>query len=354
MLTLNGEQVIPLSKLVKEFCLKQGNMKETAVFQQLVYARWAWKELFRKYIWELKNKVLEVDCTNHTIKLPSDCERLVNIYVIDNQRKLQPLTCDPGISTVEINCIVPKCSCGNCSGNGTLCAAAEAGVTYTTEDVIIQDQTYLLETWVRYNGNGAIQQQQKIPVLDSQTNTVGYTTEISTLCNIEVTDKGCIRPTPSNMQLLNSYCGCNYYPEQTVGYARGWLRTEGLIPQPYNYYGYWNVNANDSSTIHIYRNDNGINTNNDSPQRNVINKVIITYQTNGEIPGDEILIPQYAQMAIDAGMMWQQKFYNNRASIADKDFAKREWQAARLDVNKHLNPIRMEDLAKLQSQLRQW
>ena len=30
----------------------------------------------------------DVDCKDHTIKLPSDCERMMNIYVLDNQRKL--------------------------------------------------------------------------------------------------------------------------------------------------------------------------------------------------------------------------------------------------------------------------
>lgn len=355
MLTQHGVEVIPLSKIVKEFCLKQGNMKETAVFQQLVYARWAWKELFRKYIWQIKNQVLQVDCNNHTICLPDDCERLINIYVIDNQRKLQPLTCDPGISTVEINCIVPHCSCTNCNGQGTLCAAAEAGITYTTEQINIQGTNYTKETWVRYNGNGAVQQQTKTPALNSANSSIEYVTDITTLCNIEVTDKGCIKPTPSNMELLNSYCGCNAFTPETTGYNRPWCRTApGLIPQPYNNYGYWNVNAANPSTIHIFRNDNGYNANVLSPERNVINQVIISYQTNGETPGDEILVPQYAQMAMEMGIMWQQRLFNPRASMGEKDYAKLQWGAARLDVNKHLNPIRMEDVAKLQTQMRRW
>lgn len=355
MLYLHGEEVIPLSKLVKEFCLKQGNMKETAVFQQLVYARWAWKELFRKYIWAIKNQVLEVDCKNNTIQLPVDCERLINIYVIDRDHKLQPLTCDPGINTVEIKCIKMNCSCNNCNGNDTLCAAAESGVTYTTENVIIQGAAYLLQTWVRYNGNGGIQKQQSIPTYNASSGTIVYNTEITTLCNIEVTEKGCIKPTPENMYLLNTYCGCNAYPPERSGYYNGWRGRNQLIPQPYNYYGYWNVNAADPSIIHIFRQDTGINPNNfNEPYRNTLCKVIVAYQTNGETPGDEIMVPQYAQLAMDSGIMWQQKFYNNRASIADKNFAKMEWQAARLDVNKHLNPIRIEDIEKLQTQPRRW
>lgn len=357
MLTLNGVEVIPLSKIVKELCLKQGNLKETGSFQQLVYARWAWKELFRKYIWQIRNQVLTVDCDTHTIQLPPDCERLINIYVIDRQGKLEPLTCDPGLNTVEIKCIVPPCSCTQCKGEGTLCAAAEAGVTYTTETVTIQDVDYTMQVWVRYNGNGAIQRQRLVPTLNSATNTVVISDQIETICNIETTEKGCIKPTPSNMEALRSFCGCATFPETQTGRRHSWYNNRtGLVPQPYNYYGYWNVNAADSSLIHIFRYDRtlgNIPKNLPNPD-NVINKVIVSYQTNGEVPGDEIMVPQYAQMAMDAGIMWQQKFFNTRMGANEKEYAKQQFMAARLDLNKHLNPIRMEDIAKLQTQLRRW
>lgn len=349
MLTLYGEQVIPLSKLVKDFCLKQGNLKETAVFQQLVYARWAWKELFRLSIWEIKNVVLDLNCRDQTIVLPNDCERMMNIYVLDRERKLQPLTCDPGISTVEINCIKPNCSCSNCNGEGTLCAAAESGISYTTETVLIQGNPYTLSTWTRYGGSGAVQQEQSIPTLNANDNTVTYTTEISTLCNVEVTDKGCIKSTPENMELLRTHCGCDTFPERSCGFRRNWYH-HGLIPQPWNYYGYWNVNAADRSIIHIFRHDNGRNHN----HGNDINKVIVSYQTNGETSGEEILIPEYAQFAVEMGMLWQQKLYNPRAGNGDKEFAESKWLGAKTLVNKHLNPIRLDDLAKLQSQPRRW
>ncbi len=349
MLRLYGEQVIPLSKLVKEFCLKQGNMKETAVFQQLVYARWAWKELFRKSIWEIKNQVIEIDCKNNTFHIPSDCERIVNISVIDCNKIIQPLTCDPGISTVEIKCIKPKCSCNKCNGENTLCASIDA-VSYTTEEIIIQGNPYTLQTWTRYN-NGAIQQEQIIPTLNATTNAVENVTTISTICNVEVTEEGCIKPTTGNMELLRTHCGCGNFPAENCGVDYGWHRYENLIPQPYNYFGYWNVNAADRSIIHIFRHENGHRPRH---ERDRIEKVIVSYQTNGETTDQEIMIPQYAQFAIDMGIMWQQKLFNPRAGQGDKEFAKNEWRAACRKVNQHLNPIRMEDIAKLQTQLRRW
>lgn len=349
-----GEEVIPLSKLVKEFCLKQGNMKETAVFQQLVYARWAWKELFRRNIWGIKNAVINVDCKKHTFCLPEDCERLINISVKDHSGKIQPLTCDPSLSTVEILCVKPACSCPNCKGNDTLCGLIDT-VSYTTEMVTIQGQEYPLQTWTRYNGNGAIQIQQSIPSLQAGTSQVIYTTEISTVCNVEVTEEGCIRATDSNMELFRTYCGCGNIPDQKCGipFNRFW-RSVDLIPQPYNYFGYWNYNAEDRNIIHIFRHENGNVRHHDHNRHEGIYQVIVSYQTNGDTTGEEILVPQYAQHAMDAGMIWQQIFFNNRASSGNKQFAWEQWLGAKVLVNRHLNPIRLEILEKLQTELKRW
>lgn len=349
MLLLYGEEVIPLSKIVKELALKQGNMKETAVFQQLVYARWAWKDIFRKYIWSIKNQVCQLD-HNHTFRKPEDCERIVNISVVDRYGKIQPLDCDPGLNTVAISCIKAKCSCPNCHGDNTLCAAAENAITYTTETVVIQGVDYTLQTWVRYSGGG-IQQEQKIPVWNAATNSVVYNTEYTTLCNIEVTDKGCIKATPANMELLRTYCGADHNP----GLFPFWYQQNNLIPVPYNYYGYWNVNAADPNIIHVFRHDRQPMGHHVPPtERDAICKVIVSYQTSGETSGDEIMVPQYAQLAIDTGIMWQQKLYNPRESVNNKQFYKNEYNAAKLDLNKFLNPIRLELVAKLQTQMRRW
>ncbi len=351
MLRLNGVEVVPLSKVVKEFALKQGNMKEMAVFQQLVYARWAYKELFRRNLWSIRNAVLHVDCRTHTITLPEDCERVVNISVIDHMGKLQPLTCDPSISTVKIDCVKPGCSCTNCRGHGTLCGAVDS-VSYTTEDVDIQGTVYVKKTWTRYDGNGAIQRQEEIPTFNTSDSTVTYTTTITTICNVEITDKGCIKATDTNMQLLRTWCGCGNFPDHECGVGFNWLwRSNDLIPQPYNYYGYWNTNAEESNIIHIFRHENALHR---LHERNGIYKIILSYQTNGETPGEEILVPEFAVFALQMGIMWQQKLFNPRASSIDKKEAKIEWLASRVLVNKHLNPIRLEVLAKLQTNLRRW
>ena len=350
MLTLYGEEVIPLSKIVKELALKQGNMKETDVFKQLVYARWVWKDIFRKYIWAIKNQVLCLDPVSHTFVKPSDCERIINISVVDFSSKIQPLTCDPGLNTAAISCIAQKCSCNTCHGDNTLCGAAENAISYTTEMVTIHDVDYIKQTWTRYS-NGAVQQEMKIPTWDEATGTVVENTEYVTLCNVEVTDKGCIKPTAANMELLRTYCGADNNPF----IYPWWYEQNNLVPVPYNYYGYWNVNAADGNIIHVFRRDHKpVHHVLPAQGRDNICKVIVSYQTSGETPGDEIMVPQYAQMAMDTGIMWQQKLYNPRAPMGEKQFHKNEYNAAKLDLNKFLNPIRLEVVAKLQTVLRRW
>ncbi len=355
MLTVYGEEVIPLSQLVKELCLKQGNLKQTSIFKQLVYARWAWKELFKKNIWSTKNVVLKVDCTKHTITIPEDCERIINISVKDCFGKIQPLTCDPNLSTVQMDCVTPNCTCTRCEGRGTLCGAIDS-VAYTTEMVEIQGEEYEMQIWTRYDGNGAIQTEKRIPTLDSTNNTIVYTQEIRTVCNVEVSSTGCVLATASNMDLLRTWCGCGNFPDDQTGipYNRYWT-SKNLIPQPYNYFGYWNVNAEDKSIIHIYRYESGLNWWGEvNGVQNGIYQVILSYQTNGETSGEEILVPQYAQEAMDMGIIWQQFRYNNRSSRHDKQFAKEQWDGARVKVNKWLNPIRLEVMTKLQTELQRW
>lgn len=349
ILRLYGEQVIPLSKVVKEFCLKQGNLKETAVFQQLVYGRQIWKELYRKTMWLNRTAVICLNKEN-TFRLPEDCERLLNVSVRDCNGHIQPLTCDPSLNTINIICCKPKCSCDRCHGEDTLCAAVDS-VTYTTEMVTIQDVEYTMETWIRYD-NGAIQQQQKVPVLNASTNEVEYTTNITTICNVETTEKGCIKATTTNMDLLRRHCGCGNFAPENCGVFFDWRRINTrLIPQIYNYYGYWNVNAEDRNIVHVFRHDTTHHWHHDP---NKIQKVIVSYQTNGEIPGEEILVPEYAQFAIDMGIIWLQRLYNNRASATDKETSKNEWRAAKRGVNQHLNPIRMEIISKMQTNKPLW
>lgn len=361
MLRQYGVEVIPLSDIVRSLALKQGNTKSVYYIRNLTIAAEVYKELFRKTIWEIKTVVLNVCPRKGTITIPADCERLINISVIDKYHRIKPLSYNPNINTAEIRCQKNACSCTTCNGVDTLCGAVD-NITMTTETVEIQGEDYTLTTWLRYDGSGAIQKQQRIPTLDASTNTVVYQETVETICNIEVNSHGCILPTAPNIDAFTTYCGYGgVINNGWDGLRCGWQTNayRELVPASYNFFGQWNWNAACRDIIHIFhsrkRNCTFINEPdqcNDN-EENDITKVIVSYQTNGETPGEEMLIPQYAQFAVELGVIFRQKKYNPRDGDKDES-ALRAYRREVTSVNKHLNPIRIDDMIKLQTTPHPW
>jgi hypothetical protein len=366
MLRQYGQEVHYLSDYVRKFNLKQGNVKGIAFIRTMEFASMIWKLLFRKSIWEIKTQVLTVDRETNTITIPEGCERLINLSVIDKYGKLHPLTYNPDISTVNTLCQQNKCSCTTCGGVGTLCEAMD-NITAINEDVVINGETYQKTTYMRGDGC-TIQREEHVPAWDSATSEVVYVTNRQWVCDIEVSDKGCILPTAPNILALQTYCGYNGsclnngYNVNSSGYGYGGFVNpyRGVAPVSYNFFGYFNWDAASRSIIHIFRTSSNIYLNNRAKCEedcrgieNEIVKVIISYQTNGSTPGEEILIPEYCVMAMDAGILWQQAVFNSQ----DGDRSRKKeyyFNSQKMDLNKYLNPIRIDDVKKVQTNLRPW
>lgn len=355
----HGIAVMTLSDLVDDFCLAQGNMRESNYLQQVRNARWAWKELFRTTLWNIKKAVLCVDCEKHTIKLPDDCERVYNISVVDCRGKIHPLGFNSDWNTAQITCVKSKCSCNNCHGEDSLCAVIDS-ISAVVETVVIHGTNYTKTTLTRYDGSGAVQTQETIPVWDVDTDAVLYQTNVKTICNVEATTKGCIKATEANMSLLRDHCGCGNFLGDWNNLGQTWGNYNAyreLIPSPYNYYGEWNFNAADGQIVHIFGGRNHHFNHNDEQEsrwRSDVRQVIVEYLTNGETPDTEILVPEYAVECVQIGIVYRQKYLNMRVGEGDKVAAKMAWRAAKIDVAKYLNPMNMEVIAKLHTNARLW
>lgn len=346
-----GVAVMPLGRLVRNFCLEQGNMNEAMFIKNLKHAEWVWKELFRETLWSIKT--MATTLRDQTIRLPDDCERLINISVVDSFSRLHPLTLNTNINTAKIKCAHNSCSCNRCNGVDTLCATLD-NITMTTETIVIQGQDYTKTTWVRNAGGGDIQQVTSTPTLNSATDEVEYVTKQVTLCHVEVDSNGCIKATQPNIDLLIRYCGCG------TGAFNGGIGLFGwgnsvygeLIPAVYNYWGYYNFNAQDPNIVHIFRNECPEPTE-DSPAWGQIGTILVSYQTNGINPGQESLIPEYAYDAMTQGIIYRQRKLNVRDGDKDGVFYnmfRREKQR----VFRYLNPVNMELIEKLHTQKRLW
>ena len=299
-----GVEVMTLSDLVDDFCLAQGNFQERTILAQFRHARWSWKDLFRTTLWDVRKAVLNVDCKTGTIKLPNDCDRLLAISVVDCFGVLHPLGFNSDINTARITCVQSTCSCTKCGGQDTLCGAIDS-MRVETETVTIKGTDYTKTTSTRYDGSGAVQKEMKIPAWDESKGTVVYNTIVETLCNVEVNPKGCIAVTPTNIEKLKSYAGCGAFIDQWQSVGIGWTFNNPfreLTPTPYNYWGNFNFNAADKNIVHIFGGSATTHFGHTQLQENIwrnnIRQVVVDYQTNGETPDTEILVPEYGVEAV--------------------------------------------------------
>ncbi len=355
-----GVAVMTLSEMVDDFCLAQGNIQERAILAQYRHARWSWKDLFRTTLWNIRKAVLCVDCDTGTIRLPNDCDRLLAISVIDCFGKLHPLGFNSDWNTAQIACVKSSCSCNKCKGEDTLCGAIDS-IRVETETVNIRGVDYTQTTWTRYDGTGAVQKQMKIPAWEEASASVVYNVIVETICNVETTSSGCIAATNDNMVKLRDYCGCGTFLDQWNSLGIGWefnSKYRELAPTSYNYWGEFNFNAADPNIVHIFGGPGTLHYGHTQDQENTwrhnIRKVVLDYQTNGETPNTEILIPEYAVNAVQVGMVYQQKFLNPKVSEGDKLASEFAFNRAKLKVAKYLNPIHLEQIRAMQNLPRLW
>lgn len=359
----NGFAVMTLTDMVDDFCLAQGNLREAVITANYRHARWAWKDLFRTTLWEIRTAVLELNCRDHSFRIPSDCERIINISVMDCYGKLHPLGFNSDWNTAKIKCTKVQCSCGTCNGEGTLCAAVDSiSSVFTT--VVINDQDYTQTTLTRYNANGTISKETITPSWDVESSTVIFNTNSQVICNVETTESGCIKVTQANMDTLRTYCGCGNYLDEWGAWGYGWGEiplNRQLIPAPYNYWGEWNYNAADRTIIHIFGNArqgathfNNCNQQEEDQWRTSLSQVILQYQTNGEVPATEILVPEYAVEAVQVGMFWRQKRLHPRMGPGEREAARMDYEREKTKVAMYLNPITLDLLAKQQTNARLW
>lgn len=365
-LTQYGQAVMTLTDVVDDFCLAQNNIREAMILAMYRHGRWAWKDLFRTTMWNVKKVVLEVDHHSGTIVLPDDCEKVYNISVVDRFGRLHPLGFNTDLNTAVIKCLKVKCSCVNCHGENTLCAAIDS-ISTILSTVTINGHPYTQTVSTRYNQNGTISKETSSPSWDVESASVIFNTTIETICNVEITECGCIKVTQPNMETLRVNFGVGNYASQwnSLGFTWGNQSVyRELIPTPYNNWGQWNYNAQQPNIVHIFG-PRGVN--NSGPNRvatesnppgdqwvNNICQVIVEYLTNGETPGTEILVPEYAVNAMQVGMIYQMKFLNVRVGAQEKLDAKRAFKAEKMEVAKYLNPMSMDVLAKLQTNARLW
>lgn len=366
-----GAPVIPLSQVIDELHIAQGNVKHSHIASDFVHARWIWKKLFWNTLWQIQQKVIEVtdrhpedcgcnECRNQCtmdwpllpksepipnpiqkeytgrVKLPSDMVRLISISVMDKCGNQQPLAYNPYINTVDMSCPPVKCSCVNCGGNDTLCAVLDQ-LQVTTEDITINGTVYTKRTWIRKDERGDLLQVSNIPVLGTDGNTIVYIEQKEILCNLEVDENSCIKYTEPNRELLLNFCGC-YIPWVQFGRCNKDCRTQ--LTKYESRYGEYNWDAKAGNILHL--------------KHVKAERVIVAYQTSGEDLNDEILIPEIALEAMIAGIYWRQRWVSPAYSQVEKQESRFEFNRCKTELFKFLNPVKITDLMDIAGMSPKW
>jgi hypothetical protein len=327
---LYGVPVVSLSDVVMDFGDEQGNSGQKHFAKNLKHAHWAWKDLLWTTIFSMAHKSIEVK--EGKITLPNDLVRLIMIYVVDSCGKIQPINYGPSFNTVEVTCPPVSVSC-SCGGNDTLCAALDE-ISMVTEDVELNGDTYTKTIWTKKQGSDLVQIAHT-PFWNSEgEGSVEYKDITTRLCELEVTEAGCVKVTEPNKTKLQEYCGCISSCFSTAD------KCQSPFVDNIGDYGSFNYDAEKSNVIHLK----------DFPGQ----RVIVRYQTSGDTDGQEIMVPEYAVDAVKFGILYRQASFSPVRSISEKKSAKYDYKEQKTSLFKFLNPIKLSEFVQIGQKPRKW
>ena len=323
-----------LAEVVDQYMMLAFNDKRKYYLNYLVAAQWAWKELLWDTIWQVKSKYVTVDKTTtpYSIELPQDILRLLNVSVADSCNNLQPFSVNNAMNT-----LVKPQQKKNCSSHGVvgcedaLCDTIDS-VTIIMKDIMINGVAYTEKIWTKRNTNGDLLQIKETPVKNfaaDGTFTVIIDTQEKLICTLEVNQAGCVLPTPNNLKLVMYHCGACLPSCMDIICATD-------LPKTPNPFGRFKEEGN-----RVF-----LETKED--------QVIISYQTNGNCPGEEILVPEIAVDAVMFGMNYRIKAFVTGVSQGDKEASKRAFGNACEKLDHFLHPIRVEAFMRIGWQFPKW
>ncbi len=232
-----NNKLVPLSKVVKASIVDSyadiGRTEQT-------FSHWACrglKKLTNEILPKVQGKVLlTVNGNTHTATLPLDFQEETFVGYIDERGYKIPFALSTdlydskNITTVDCD----DSSCAKCGQSTNICN--DLVVTEDTELIVINDSTYEKTVIKKLYPNGDYWLETSTPVLDINTDTVGYASEKEFIVNLDLKPCGCLETTEENIAKIQSYCPsvyCSYYaPCGTCTTPKGYYKIfeeSGLI-----------------------------------------------------------------------------------------------------------------------------
>lgn len=361
-----------LSSVVDNFMIDRMISKKKYMAAYMVMAKKEWQKLFQNTLWSVQSKwmTLQRGTPYNFVYVPSGVSRLLSVSVEDKCHLIQPLFYNSQLNIIA-KPAVKKCGCTSDCGCSGVCESANS-MTYTTKLIFTYNNLdYYEKIWQEVCPNGDILEYKETPT-KQYNNTTGdgadynadynddYLTEPAPftdltivtvksqkkICKLEVMPCGCPVENSNNAQLLNDFCGCNM---NWGCYGKRRHCNQFLENVNNNYYG--EVKLSECSTkIYFKPSPNWRNhTETEFPEF-----LLVNFQSNGLLETDEVLVPDYALDALEAGIYWRSVRFNTSVPKITKDDAYQQYQMEISNLTMFLNPISLEVLSSIQDEKIKW
>jgi hypothetical protein len=367
--TLVCSPVTLLSEVTEKYLLIRGVNKKKYFTKYLVVAGEIWKDLFQKTLWVTKSvwKELKAGDPYPYIDKPRDCNRLFSVGIPDKCGNIQPIYYNSQLN------VIPKpttrnCSCGcNCE----LCGDINNMTVTTKELFTISGITYYQKCWLKYCKNGDILEYCETPTKKYNTFTgdggdynddfnndydIGsnpladftITTVISQrkICALATKPCGCPQATEENECIIRENCSCLL---SLFSKTRKKCCDQFLDNVNNNFRG--EIKLSECGTKIFYKPSKYWREVSDSQYPDFL---LVNYQTTGLNPDQETQVPEYAEMAVFAGIDWLSKQYNGSYSLAEKKEAKYNYVEEQNNVIMFLNPLSLSFISNIQDTPQKW
>ncbi len=358
---MTGCPTLTLSAAVDQYMAENGIDSRKYGAKYLITAKWAWKKLFLNTLYVVQStwEPLKKGEPYNYIDVPRGLVRLLSVGNPDKCGNIQPLYYNPQLNIIA-KPTNKKCGCNQCNCDG-LCEELNSLSVTTKELFTINGVTYYEKTWIKTCPNGDILEYKETPakkyndyignagdfnpdfnpdfnVGNADLSNFSIVTETTQrkLCAVTVKPCGCVETTPENEAILLEHCGCQF----NHCCKRGRRHCEQFLE---------NINNNRRGEIKISECGTRIyfKPSHDTHNINLTNPeyLLVNWQSNGEIVGQQVQVPEYAYDALCAGIYYRVTKRNGKYNLSERLEAERMWEKENNNVITFLNQLSLSFLS---------
>ncbi len=314
---------LTLAEIVDEYCASAFNNERKYYENYMVHARAIWQEILKGTPFAIKHRLFKVDKTTrpHSVVLPKDIERFIGVSLKDHCGHYLNFVEDNSIAVVPVpDMCDSQCGCTSCGCSSNLCSRFGT-VTVSQKTVVIDGVSYQETTHRLRDKSGAIQEVRRYPFLRYSSNKdyqLEWAVDEKVICQLDALPCGCIKDTISNRRSLlwaGFACdGINKYLIEQHNFCCTGKPAYKLEGKRVYLKGY-------GGATHV----------------------ILSWQTDGDCPGEEILVPRMAKEALTFGIVWRAGALSSGNQRLSNRENRREYMMQREALDEFLNPVKVED-----------